>query len=103
MKKEQIHEGCTEQIQRLFKDKLYNKGAIPTDEKGRIRIDDLEMRSDVQTQVATLWTQASTEALPAIGDLDGYKKDFFNLFGFEVDGVEYEKEVDEMIQVPGLV
>ena len=103
MKKEQIHEGCIEQIQRLFKDKLYNKGAIPTDEKGRIRIDDLEMRSDVQTQVATLWTQASTEALPAIGDLDGYKKDFFNLFGFEVDGVEYEKEVDEMIQVPGLV
>ncbi len=103
MKKEQIHEGCIEQIQRLFKDKLYTKGAIPTDEKGRIRIDDLEMRSDVQAQVATLWTQASTEALPAIGDLDGYKKDFFNLFGFEVDGVEYEKEVDEMIQVPGLV
>eukprot|EP01133_Synstelium_polycarpum_P003327 gene3327-3785_t len=102
MKEEGIHEGCIEQIQRLFQQRLYTHAEIPTDEKGRIRVDDWEMREDVQAKVAELWKQATTESLPAIGDLKGYSTDFFNLFGFEVPGVDYEKEVDEMVEIPGL-
>ena len=103
MKKKGTHEGCIEQIQRLFKERLYTGSPAMVDEKGRIRIDDLEMNTDVQSQVAALWAEATTESLPAIGDLVGYRTDFFNLFGFEVPGVIYETEVDEMITPPGLV
>ena len=60
------------------------------------------MRDDVQAEVAALWTQAETETLPAIGDLEGYKTDFFNLFGFKVDGIHYEEDVNEMVGVPSI-
>ncbi|TCC94405.1 trans-2-enoyl-CoA reductase family protein [Pedobacter frigiditerrae] len=103
MKEEGIHEGCIEQIQRLFQNRLYTGDAVPLDEKGRIRIDDWEMREDVQAQVAKLWAEATTEELPSIGDLAGYKTDFFNLFGFQVAGVDYTADVNEMVKVPGLV
>lgn len=103
MKAEGIHEGCIEQIQRLFKDRLYTGTEVLTDDKGRIRVDDLEMRDDVQAQIAALWTEATTESLPAIGDLAGYKKDFLNLFGFDVAGVDYEADVNEMVEISGLV
>ena len=103
MKEEGIHEGCIEQIYRLFKERLYTTEDVKTDDKGRIRIDDLEMREDVQTKIALLWNEASTESLPSIGDLAGYKKDFFNLFGFQVEGIDYEKDVNEVVEVPGLV
>lgn len=102
MKEKGLHEGCIEQIQRLFQERLYTGKDIPTDEKGRIRIDDREMREDVQTKVAALWEQATTETLPAIGDLKGYSTDFFNLFGFEVPGVNYDKEVDEIVNIAGI-
>lgn len=102
MKEEGIHEGCIEQIQRLFQGRLYNNGAIATDDKGRIRIDDWEMREDVQARVAKLWAAATTESLPEIGDLDGYRTDFFNLFGFEVPGIDYEADVNEVVETPGL-
>jgi len=98
-----IHEGCIEQIQRLYADRLYSGQPVPLDDKGRIRIDDWEMRDDVQQQVAKLWEEATTESLPAIGDLAGYKADFLNLFGFGFDGVNYQADADEMVQVPGLV
>ncbi|MDL5510591.1 trans-2-enoyl-CoA reductase family protein [Arenibacter sp. M-2] len=101
MKEEGIHEGCIEQIQRLFQDRLY-AGQVPTDDKGRIRIDDLEMRADVQAKVAELWKKATTETLPNIGDLKGYEKDFFNLFGFMVEGVDYDEDVNEIVDIPGL-
>ncbi|KQB99740.1 enoyl-ACP reductase FabV [Pedobacter sp. Hv1] len=103
MKEEGIHEGCIEQIQRLFKDRLYTGAAVPVDEKGRIRIDDWEMRADVQARVATLWEEATTENLPSIGDLAGYKADFLNLFGFDFAGVDYQADANEMVDVPGLV
>lgn len=103
MKAENVHEGCIEQMQRLFQDRLYSGAEIAVDEKGRIRVDDLEMREDVQSQVSTLWPAATTETLPELGDLPGYKHDFLNLFGFDVDGVDYDAEVDEMVEVPGLV
>lgn len=103
MKHEGVHEGCIEQIQRLFASRLYANGNVPTDDKGRIRIDDWEMRKDIQEKIAKLWDQATTETLPEIGDLEGYNTDFFNLFGFKVPGVNYERDVNEMVQVPGLV
>lgn len=103
MKEEGIHEGCIEQIQRLFNERLYTINGIPTDDEGRIRIDDWEMRPDIQSKVAELWKQATTETLPEIGDLKGYKTDFFNLFGFEVEKVDYKEDVSEMVEVPGLV
>jgi enoyl-[acyl-carrier protein] reductase/trans-2-enoyl-CoA reductase (NAD+) len=102
MKEEGIHEGCIEQIQRLYQDRLYTGSAVPVDEKGRIRIDDWEMREDVQAKVAQLWLEATTETLPAIGDLAGYKNDFNSLFGFGFEGVDYLADTDEMVTVPSI-
>jgi enoyl-[acyl-carrier protein] reductase/trans-2-enoyl-CoA reductase (NAD+) len=103
MKEEGIHEGCIEQIQRLFEQRLYTDTTIPVDEKGRIRIDDWEMRPDVQAKVQALWEEANTDSLTSIGDLAGYRADFMNLFGFEVPTVTYGTDVDEMVAVSGLV
>jgi len=103
MKAKGTHEGCIEQIQRLFEERLYTVASIPTDEKGRIRIDDWEMSDDVQSKVTELWEKASTETLPEIGDLSGYKSDFLNLFGFGLAGVNYSADVDENVQIEGLV
>jgi enoyl-[acyl-carrier protein] reductase/trans-2-enoyl-CoA reductase (NAD+) len=103
MKEEGIHEGCIEQIYRLFKDRLYSSAEIATDNKGRIRVDDWELRDDIQAKVAELWAKATTETLPEIGDLAGYSRDFYNLFGFKVDGVDYQEDVNELVEVPGLV
>ena len=102
MKAEGIHEGCIEQIQRLYADRLYSGNEVPTDEQGRIRIDDWEMREDVQAKVAALWQEAVTENLEQIGDLEGYRKDFYNLFGFDVDGVDYKADTDEMVTIPSI-
>ena len=102
MKEEGVHEGCIEQIQRLYQQRLYTGNAIPTDEKGRIRIDDWEMREDIQAKVANLWLQASTETLPEIGDLAGYKSDFLNLFGFGFEGVDYLADANEMVTVQSI-
>lgn len=103
MKQEGNHEGCIEQIQRLFSDRLYNGGAVPTDAEGRIRIDDWELREDIQAKVAELWEVATTENLNEIGDLVGYSKDFYQLFGFKVEGVDYTADTNELVEVPGLV
>ncbi|MFD0799414.1 enoyl-ACP reductase FabV [Maribacter chungangensis] len=101
MKAEGLQEGCIEQIHRLFNDRLY-LDEIPTDEEGRIRIDDWEMKANIQEQVAKLWEEATTETLPKIGDLDGYTTEFYNLFGFRVPNVDYTKEADEMTGIPSI-
>jgi enoyl-[acyl-carrier protein] reductase/trans-2-enoyl-CoA reductase (NAD+) len=99
MKEKGIHEGCIEQMYRLFSDRLYAGGEVPVDDAGRIRIDDLEMRDDVQQEVAKLWSIVSTDNLRDISDIEGYRRDFFRLFGFEWDGVDYEADVNENIGV----
>lgn len=99
MKAKGIHEGCIEQIERLFSQRLYKGGDVPVDESGRIRIDDWEMRDDVQEKVSELWAQATTENVADIGDLAGYRKDFYNLFGFDVEGVDYTAPADETIGI----
>lgn len=102
MKNEGVHEGCIEQIQRLYQQRLYTGNEVPTDDKGRIRIDDWEMRDDIQAQVSKLWAEATTENLEQIGDLEGYRKDFYNLFGFGFEKVDYKAETDEMVQVSSI-
>ena len=102
MKANGIHEGCIEQIERLFSERLYTGATVSTDEKGRIRIDDWEMRADVQEQVAKLWAEATTETLPLLGDLAGYKQDFLNLFGFGFEGVDYLVDTNELVMVPSI-
>ena len=103
MKAKGTHEGTIEQIQRLFADRLYTEnGEVPLDEAGRIRVDDWEMADDVQAEVDKLWKETTTENLSEISDIAGYRKEFFNLFGFEVDGIDYEKDANENVQVPSI-
>ncbi|WP_163444735.1 enoyl-ACP reductase FabV [Flavobacterium columnare] len=102
MKAKGIHEGCIEQMQRLFSEYLYNGATVPVDEKGRIRVDDWEMRDDVQETVKTLWKQADTETLKEIGDLAGYKNDFLNLFGFGFEGVDYLADTSEIVPIESI-
>lgn len=102
MKEKGIHEGCIEQMQRLFADRLFNGSEVPVDEKGRIRVDDWEMRADVQENVKALWAKADTETLTEIGDLAGYKNDFLNLFGFGFEGVDYLADTNEMVQIESM-
>lgn len=102
MKEKGIHEGTIEQMQRLFAERLYVDGKVPLDEKGRIRVDDLEMRADVQEEVSKLWDQATTENLEEISDIVGYRDDFFQLFGFNFDSIDYNKDTSELVQVPSL-
>lgn len=102
MKETGIHEGCIEQIQRLYQERLYTGKPIPTDEKGRIRIDDWEMRADVQEKIAKLWSEAVTENISKIGDLEGYRKDFYNLFGFGFEEVDYFADANEEVSIPSI-
>lgn len=101
MKSKGLHEGCIEQIQRLYSERLYG-GHLALDGKGRIRIDDWEMQDDVQAEVSALWEKATTENLTELGDLEGYANEFFKLFGFRVDGVDYEADVNEMVTIPSI-
>src|SRR5690554_1849634 len=98
-----IHEGTIEQMQRLFAERLYTtEGNIPLDTEGRIRIDDWEMREDVQTEVDQLWKQVTTENIEQISDIEGYRNDFFNLFGFNYNGIDYDAETNEVVNVPSI-
>lgn len=99
MKEQGLHEGCAEQIYRLFAERLYN-GIIPNlDEKGRIRIDDLEMKEEIQQKVAHLWDEINTDNLLSISDIVGYREDFFKLFGFGLPGIDYQADVDPDVQL----
>ena len=103
MKAKGTHEGTIEQMQRLFADRLYTEnGEVALDSEGRIRIDDWEMAEDVQAEVAKYWDKVTTETLAEISDIDGYRKEFFNLFGFELEGVDYEKDANENVKVPSI-
>ena len=102
MKAEGVHEGTIEQIQRLYQQRLFTGNEVPTDEKGRIRVDDWEMREDIQSKVAALWDQATTENLAEIGDLEGYRKDFYNLFGFDYKNVDYKADANELVDIPSI-
>ncbi|CAI8269556.1 MAG: Enoyl-[acyl-carrier-protein] reductase [NADH] [Puniceicoccaceae bacterium MED-G32] len=99
MKAKGTHEGCIEQIVRLFKDRIY-EGDLNLDQDGRIRVDDWEMDSEVQAEVASIWPSVTTENLRDVSDFNAYQKEFLELFGFGLDGIDYSKdvEVDRPIQ-----
>ena len=86
---------------RMFTDKLANDGAV-TDENGMIRLDDLEMREDVQKEVLDIWNSVTSETVKNVSDIDGYWKDFFGLFGFEADGVDYEADVNPVYDIASI-
>src|SRR5208282_2859163 len=96
MKAKGVHEDCIHQIYRLLDKRLYNGlplNQVPTDPQGRVRIDDHEMREDVQQEVAKLWEMVANENVNQIGDVKGYNSDFLKLFGFGLKGVDYNADV----------
>lgn len=102
MKDMAIHEDCIEQMDRLFRERLYSGHPQP-DEVGRIRLDDWEMKPEVQALVAERWAQVNTENLAEFGDFAGYQSSFLRLFGFGLDGVDYEADTDPDVAIPSVV
>ncbi len=101
MKAEGMHEDCIEQMDRLFRERLYNGNPQP-DEAGRIRVDDWEMAPAVQALVGKRWAEVNTENFAELGDFEGYQSSFLRLFGFGLEGVDYNAEVDVNVRVPSL-
>ena len=101
MKEKGNHEGCIEQMSRLFSDRLYS-GKITVDEKERIRMDDWEMLPEIQMEVEKLWNIVGTDNIENISDIAGYRREFFNLFGFEYEGVNYNSDENEDVTIPSI-
>jgi enoyl-[acyl-carrier protein] reductase/trans-2-enoyl-CoA reductase (NAD+) len=102
MKADGSHEGCIEQVDGLFRNSLYS-AAPQFDAEGRLRADGLEMRPEIQEQVAALWPQVTSDNIDALTDFRGYKQEFLRLFGFEIDGVDYDADVDPVVPIKGLI
>lgn len=101
MKAEGTHEDCIEQMDRLFRDRLYNGDPQP-DEAGRIRVDDWEMAPAVQQLVDQRWKEVNTDNLAELADFEGYQSSFLRLFGFGLEGVDYDADVAVGVGVPSL-
>ena len=102
MKAQGTHEGCIEQVHGLFAESLY--GSTPhIDEDGRLRADYKELAPQVQARVLELWPQVTGDNLDELTDFAGYKTEFLRLFGFSVEGVDYEADVNPDVAIPGLV
>ncbi|WP_394169307.1 enoyl-ACP reductase FabV [Saccharospirillum alexandrii] len=98
MKEQGTHEGCIEQINTLLTGELYSgKDELTLDEHGRVRVDLKELTDEVQSRVETLWHQVTTENLTELSDFEGYQKEFFRLFGFGYDQVDYDQDVDPVV------
>ena len=102
MKEQGIHEGCIEQVDGLFRDSLYADEPY-YDEEGRLRADSQELNPIIQAAVAKLWDRVNTETLRELSDFAGYKHEFLQLFGFEVPGVDYEVDVNPLVEISGMV
>lgn len=94
MKEKNIHEDCIQQMHRLLKDRLYAGPQVPTDLNGRVRIDEREIREDVQSRVESLWGTVTTENLDAVSDLQSYRGEFLKLFGFGLPSVDYAVDTE---------
>jgi enoyl-[acyl-carrier protein] reductase/trans-2-enoyl-CoA reductase (NAD+) len=103
MKAKGTHEGCIEQMTRLFKEYLYADRPTACDEAGRIRIDDLEMQPEVQQQIAAWWSKVTTENLNDLADIEGYRDDFYRLFGFNVEGIDYAAEINPQVMIESIL
>ncbi len=92
MKEHGTHEGCIEQMQRLFK--RISENDLNLDDEGRIRMDDLEMKPEIQAEISRIWEKLNRDNFKEFTDIDGYWKDFYALFGFGIDGVDYSADVE---------
>lgn len=102
MKEAGTHEGTIEQMDRLYRERLFGGEEVLRDSEGRIRIDDWEMREEIQSKVADLWQDASTETVRDIADLEGYNEEFHKLFGFGFKEIDYNAEANEMVKIPSI-
>ncbi len=99
MREEGVHEGCIEQIYRMFNERLYKADGTPaqTDEENRLRLDDLELQDHIQAHCKALWPQLTDENLKELTDYVEYKEEFLSLFGFGLEGVDYDADVDPVV------
>ena len=102
MKERGIHEGCIEQVDGLFRESLYGDSPY-LDDEGRLRADRKELDPEVQAAVGVLWDQINTDTLRELSDFAGYKREFLQLFGFEIDGVDYEADVNPLVEIKNMV
>lgn len=91
MKDAGLHEGCIEQMQRLFAEKLPRE---EVDTEGRLRLDDWELQENIQNRISAVWDNVTTENIKEFGDIEGYWEDFYHMFGFHYDNVDYEADVE---------
>jgi enoyl-[acyl-carrier protein] reductase/trans-2-enoyl-CoA reductase (NAD+) len=97
MKEKGTHEGCIEQTRRLFEG-IYAPAMLTTDEKQRLRLDDWEMQDDIQREVDRLWPTITTENLNTLTDFKGYQQEFLKLFGFGIEGIDYDADVEPVVE-----
>ena len=102
MKEDGSHEGCIEQLYRLYSECIYNDSPR-LDEEGRLRVDELELRPDIQDKVSAAWAKVTTDNLSELTDFTGYRQEFLKLFGFGLDGVDYDADVDPVVKIKNLV
>lgn len=102
MKARGVHEGCIEQISRLFSDYLYSDRPLQLDAENMIRLDDREMDSVIQAEVISVWNRLNQNNLHELTDLSGYQRDFYQLFGFAMQNVNYQADVETIQSIPSL-
>lgn len=102
MKEDGTHEGCIEQLYRLYTECLYSDSPR-MDSEGRIRVDELELRPEIQQRVGDDWLKVTNENMAELTDIKGYKHEFLKLFGFDIDSVDYEADVDPVVPISGLI
>jgi enoyl-[acyl-carrier protein] reductase/trans-2-enoyl-CoA reductase (NAD+) len=97
MKGMNVHEDSIRHIDRLFRRHVYNDSTVEQfDDLGRWRVDDWELREDVQAEVHQRWAQVSTDNIMDVADLSGFRRDFLRIFGFEAEGVDYDADVSPL-------
>jgi enoyl-[acyl-carrier protein] reductase/trans-2-enoyl-CoA reductase (NAD+) len=94
MKEAGTHEGCIEQLYRLFATHMYNGKTAQFDKAGRTRVDDWEMRAEIQEAIRVIWPKVTTENLEELTDIAGYRSEFLKMFGFGLDGIDYDADTE---------
>lgn len=102
MKDKKLHEDCIQQMYRLVHDRLCNPLGVPVDDRRLIRMDDYEMKPEVQQAVEKVWNEISGDNLAEVADIAEYWKEFYEIFGFEIAGVDYDADCDIQVQIPSL-
>lgn len=102
MKEKGLHENCVEQMYRMVHERIFNGQNVVTDENRLIRMDDWEMKEDVQKAVLAVWKSISQDNLEDVADIAGYWQEFYEIFGFGMDGVDYDEDVNIQVMIPSL-